>query len=169
MNKLLFFVVVVLLPVLSEAEIHPLFTEASQQFENKQYDSALTNFNQLLQQYPEKKESYFNRGLCLYSTEKFSEAILDFNECLTLDSVFDDAQFLKGMSLQKSGELKAAMHEYSNIHERNTGYDLLDKRIKNYRFAVYLSTRWYYMIMMAVLLLLLITLVVGISSSKKGV
>ena len=159
----------VLLPVLSEAEISPLFTEANQQFEHQQYDSALGNFNLLLQQNPEQKESYFNRGLCLYYTEKFNEAILDFNECLLLDSVFDEAQFLKGLSLQKTGELKAAMYEYQNIHERNTAYGLLDKRIKNYRFAVYLSTRWYYMIVMAVLLLLLITLVVNLSSSKKGI
>jgi hypothetical protein len=51
-------------------------------------------FNQLIQEFPERKEGYFNRGLCLYKTEQYSEAILDLGTCLQMDSVFSLASVL---------------------------------------------------------------------------
>jgi hypothetical protein len=43
-----------------EAEVHPLFAAANEQYQQRQYDSALVLFNQLIQEFPERKEGYFN-------------------------------------------------------------------------------------------------------------
>jgi tetratricopeptide (TPR) repeat protein len=75
-------------------------------------------FNQLIQEFPERKEGYFNRGLCLYKTEKYSEAVLDLGTCLQMDSVFSLARVLKGLCLQRSGNLQEAMQTYSEISGR---------------------------------------------------
>lgn len=167
MNKLLLLLLFAFLPFFSEAELHPLFIEGNRQFANEQYDSALVSFNQLVQDCPEVKEAYFDRGLCLYKAQRYSEAMLDFDLCLGMDSTMYDAAFLKSLSLQKTGSLKAAIGGFIWIQHRTTGYDLLNKRIKNYHLAVLIANKWYYMIAMAVIVLVLMVLGAGLLSGKR--
>ncbi len=167
MNKLLFLLLLSLLPLFSEAELHPLFIEGNRQFANEQYDSALVNFNLLIQDCPDKKEAYFDRGLCLYKAQRYSEAMLDFDLCLGMDSAMYEARVLQALSLQKTGRLQAAIGQYEWIEEHTTGYSLLNKRIKNYHLAVFIANKWYYMIAMAVIVLVLMVLGAGIVSGRK--
>ena len=154
--------------VSAEAEIHPLSLLGDQQFANKQFELALISYNQLIQEFPDKKEGYFNRGLCLYATEKFSEAIFDFDECTGMDSSFSEAQLMKGFALEKRGDLKEAMAEYKNLQSRNTNRTLLDRRIKNYQLAVVVSKSWYYMIAIMLVVILLMAVIVKSIAYRKG-
>ena len=168
MRYLFFILLFFVLPYFTEAENHPLFAAAEIQFNQKNYEAALVGFNQLLQEFPEKKECYFNRGLCLYKAEKFSEAIFDFDESISMDSALADAQLMKGFSLEKRGDLKEAMAVYKNFPESNTNHTLLNRRIKNYQLAVIVSSKWYYMIAMMLVVILLMAVVVKTSSYRKG-
>lgn len=167
MKKTVFIFSVFILPFFAEAEIHPLSLAGDNLFSQNNFDSALICYNQLLQEFPEKKECYFNRGLCLYKQEKFSEAILDFDECLTLDSTFLTAEFLKGISLEKSGSLKEAMAAFTLVSTKDATIFDAAKRIKNYELAVFISKNWNLMIAMAVILILLVALATNVLSSKK--
>ncbi len=150
-----------------EAEVHPLFAAANKQYQEQQYDSALMLFNQLIQEFPERKEGYFNRGLCLYKTEKYSEAVLDLGTCLQMDSVFSLARLLKGLCLQQSGNLQEAMQTYSEISGDDARLFSTQKRVKNYNLSVYLATRWYYMVAMAISIILLVLVWISMLSRKK--
>ncbi len=151
-----------------EAEVHPLFAAANKQYQEQQYDSALVLFNQLIQEFPERKEGYFNRGLCLYKTEKYSEAVLDLGTCLQMDSVFSLARLLKGLCLQQSGNLQEAMQTYSEISGDDARLFSTQKRVKNYNLSVYLATRWYYMVAMGLIFILLIVTVISFFSEAKN-
>lgn len=146
-------------PTVLFSQQHPLSLQADQQFEQREYDAALVTYNQLIQEFPERKEGYFNRGLCLYKTEKYSEAIFDFDEAFKIDSLLTDAQVLKAFSLEKQGDQQAAMFLFQNLFDQHTMPALLNRRIKNHELAVMLSSKWYYMIALALLLFLLVTVV----------
>ncbi len=152
------FLVVLFLPFFSEAEIHPLSAEGDRLFNQQHFDSALICYNQLIQEFPDRKEGYFNRGLCLYKTEKFSEAIFDLDEAFRIDSSLTDAQLLKGFSLEKRGDLNEAMMLFGSVDLQNTMHTLLNRRIKNYQLAVMISSKWYYMLMMALLLIIVVAI-----------
>ncbi|MFN8321454.1 MAG: tetratricopeptide repeat protein [Chitinophagales bacterium] len=166
--RILFLITILLISSgLSDAEVHPLSSLIEKQIKSNNYESALLSCNQLIQEFPDRKEGYFNRGLCLYKTDKYSEAILDFNDCLQVDSELVAARFLKAMSLQKRGDLLEAMNVLEGIMQSDATIYSVSKRIKNYQLAVYLSTRWYYMLAMGLILILLMILVINIFSSRK--
>lgn len=150
-----------------EAEVHPLFAAANEQYQQRQYDSALVLFNQLIQEFPERKEGYFNRGLCLYKTEQYSEAILDLGTCLQMDTFFSVAFFLRGLCEQQSGNLEQAMQTFSEISGDEARLFSTQKRLNNYHLSVYLATRWYYMVAMAMSLIVLITVLISMLTKKN--
>lgn len=153
---------------LTKAELHPLYSSADRHFKAQEYDSALVLFNQMIQQFPDRKEGYFNRGLCLYKTEKYSEALLDFNDCLLLDSTLSVALFLTGRCRQQTGDWELALQSFGKISEPDATIFNTRQRIKNYHLSVYIATRWYYMIAMALLFILLIATVVSLFSGVKN-
>lgn len=113
------------------------------------------------------KAACYNRGLNLYKAEKFPEAVLCFDTCLTFDSSFTDARFIRALSLEKKGDLKEAMMEFERIKKKSPDYDQLDKRIKNYQLTVYLSKNWYYMLAMLFVVILLMAVVVKAIAYKR--
>lgn len=152
----------------TKAELHPLYTSAEMYFKAQEYDSALVLFNQLIQQFPDRKEGYFNRGLCLYKTEKYSEALLDFSDCLLMDSTFSVARFLSAMCQQQIGDWELALQSFGKISEPDATIFNTRQRIKNYHLSVYISTRWYYMIAMALIFILLIATAISLFSGAKN-
>ncbi|MBK7147740.1 MAG: tetratricopeptide repeat protein [Bacteroidetes bacterium] len=151
-----------------EAKVHPLFAAANRQYQEQQYDSALLLFNQLIQQYPDSHQGYFNRGLCLYKTEKYSEALLDLHDCLLLDSTFMLARFVEAMCWQHTGRWEQAMQSFGSITEPEATLLSTRQRIKNYHLSVYIATRWYYIIAMALIFILLIATVISLFSAAKN-
>ena len=151
----------------AEAEEHPLSSTASKQFEYKEYDAALLSYNQLIQEFPERKEGYFNRGLCLYKTDKFSEAFLDFSSALQIDSALVPASFLSARCLQRRGDLTEAMQVFRGIPKEDALIFSIPKRIKNYELAVFVSSYWYYMMAVVFIVIALTALAATTISGKN--
>ncbi len=145
------------------ADTDPLYWRAEENLRNQRYDSAVYYFTKIINQYPLKKEGYFNRGLAYYHAAKYPEAIADFEECLRLDNSFQDAQYMKAVTLEKKGDLEKAVAEFEKLGT----YKEADKRIKNYRFSVYLSENWYYMIAILLLVIILLAVVTKTLSYRK--
>ena len=162
-----FFAVLSILPISLHAEIDSLYQKGEAQFEQKQFDSAIISFNQLIGEFPQKKEGYFNRGLCFYKLDKYDTAISDFEKCLQIDSVFKEAEYLKALSLQKKGALKSAYTAFEVLNTKYTGYNGLKKRVFNYRLAVILSTNWYYMLAIMFMIIILFAIVSKSYSYKR--
>jgi tetratricopeptide (TPR) repeat protein len=145
-----------------------LSQQADSQFELKQFDSAIVGFNQVIADYPAKKEGYFNRGLCYYRMNKLDSAQRDFNTCLQIDSVFEDALFMKILTLQKQGDWNGASNAFKMLDTNYTGYNELKKHIRYHNISVLLSRKWYYMIAIMFLFIILVGVVTKSYAVRKG-
>ena len=163
----LLFLIILVAPLALLAETDSLYLQAQRQFQNKHFDSAVISFTNLIHHYPEKKEGYYNRGLALYNTGRYAEAVADFDKCLVLDSGFVEAQFMASKALEKKGKLKGAITELERLRAKNNDYDQVEKRIKNYRLSVYISENWYYMLAMMLLFIVLVAVAAKAFSSKR--
>ena len=143
----------------TKAEVPSIALQAEQQFLNEQFDSAINSYSQLIAEFPERKDIFFNRGLCFYKTNHYSEAIADFDKAAESDSLKNTAQLWKAYALEKEGKVKEAMVLFEQLSAQNTTSTLLIYRIKLYHTAVILSNNWYYMIAMALLIFLLLGVV----------
>jgi len=145
-----------------------LYQQADSQFELKQFDSAIVAFNQVIADYPDKKEAYFNRGLCYYKMGKLDSAQRDFTACLQIDSVFDDARFMKVITLQKQGNWHGAFIEFKKLNTNYAGYNELKKRIRYHNLSVLVSRNWYYMIAIMFLFIILVGVVAKSYAVRRG-
>ena len=115
----------------------------------------------------ESKENLYNRGLKFYQSGNFSQAVLCIDSCLSLDSTFTGARFIKALALEKEGNLIGAISEYEKIKEKMPENAEVDKLLKKYYFTTYLSKNWYYMLAMLLILIILMAIVVRSLSYKK--
>jgi len=132
----------------AQTVVHPLSEEADRAFQNEHFDKALALYNQLIQEFPERKEGYFNRGLCLYHLDRQSEAILDFDEAKTIDLNLQEADYMKGLALEKSGRLSEALHLWQQL----IPYFNAEQQAQHIVWAQWWSRQWYYAVGLFVLL-----------------
>ncbi len=151
----------------AEAEIHPLSLSTQTEYKSGNYNGALLSYNNLIQEFPHRKEGYFNRGLCLYSTEKFSEAVFDFETAFDIDTLLTEALLMKAFALENQGKAKEAVAQYEFLSVNHATIFPLQQRIKNYYIAVYISSKWYYMVAILLVIVILITVTVRSFSYKK--
>lgn len=142
-------------------------SDAENYFAQQQFDSAITIYNQLIEEYPDTPALYFNRGLCHYKLNQPKEAITDFDFVLAQDSANKEALYLKALSLEQKGEREASVKVLERLHAIDENYNDVAKRIKNYRLAVYLSRKWYYMVAMALLVIIFLATVVTLKTSRR--
>ena len=154
--------------VIAETEDYPLSQQAQQYFDSGQFEQAANTYTQVIEQLPDAKEGYFNRGLCYYKTKQYSNAIPDFEKCLQLDSTLSDALLMHALCMEHTGQLKQAIAEYEKLKETGTNSTLLNSRIKSYRLSVLVSKNWYYMVAMMLLVILLMAVVAKSYSYRRG-
>ncbi len=142
-------------------------SDAENYFAQQQFDSAITIYNQLIEVYPDTPALYFNRGLCHYKLNRPKEAITDFDFVLVQDSANKQALYLKALSLEQIGEREASVKVLESLRAIDENYNDVAKRIKNYRLAVYLSRKWYYMVAMALLVIIFLASVVTLKTSRR--
>lgn len=142
-------------------------TEAERLFSEEKFDSAAQVYNVLIEQYPDTLALYYNRGLCFYHAGKLGDAMSDFDNCLSADSLYAPARFMRAITLEKQGNKQAALAEFERLGNISPGYDNVIKRIKIYGIAVYVSRNWYYMLAMAFLLIVLMATVATLKASRK--
>ena len=155
-------------PLWAWSQSLPVYQQADSQFELKQFDSAVVAFNQFIDSFPHKKEGYFNRGLCYYRMNKLAEARRDFNSCLQIDSVFNDAIFMETLILQKEGHWTESNIEIKKLNTSYAGYNELKKSIRYHNLSVILSRNWYYMIAIMFLFIILVGVVAKSYAVRRG-
>jgi tetratricopeptide (TPR) repeat protein len=138
------------------------------QYKQNYFDSAIASFSQLISEHPEKKEGYYNRGLSYYHLNKLAEAQHDFNACLQIDSVFDDARFMKVLILQRQGKWKSANAEIKSLNTSYAGYNELQKHSHYHNISVILSRNWYYMIAIMFMFVILVGIIAKSYYTYKG-
>jgi tetratricopeptide (TPR) repeat protein len=145
-----------------------VYTQAIGFYGQNRFDSAAVYFAQLIDSFPERKEGYFDRGLCFYKLGNDTLAISDLDNALKLDSAFSDARLLKILVLQHKGDYKSAYTEFSMLDTTYAGYIALKKRIQHYRLAVLISNNWYYMIAIMFMVIILFAVASKTMSYRKG-
>ncbi|MCS6934226.1 MAG: tetratricopeptide repeat protein [Chitinophagales bacterium] len=158
-----------LLPVMlySQQNYHPVYFRAMEFYECGCYRNALTYFNELLSIFPEQKEVYFNRGLCLYKSGRYAEAALDMDEVLRCDSTHAEARMVKLLCREKSGDFKESIQLLTELKIKGM-YPLdVQHRSRNYRLSSMICNKWYYMIIMAVIAIMLIAVIVSWFGLKR--
>lgn len=127
---------------------------------------SITFFNPVQQDTFAKARCY-NKGLNFYQAEDFLQAVLCLDSCLTFDSIFIEARYLKALSLEKQGDLKGAMKEFERIKAESPGFDDVDKRLKTYYLTTYLSKKWYYMLAMLFVVIVFMVVVARFVPHRK--
>ena len=130
-----------------------------------QSDSIIPSFS--VHQDTFSKAECYNRGLNFYQAKEYLQAVLRFDSCLSVDSSFTDARFVKALSLEKQGDLEVAITEFERIQAESPGYDEVDKRLGNYYLTEYLSKNWYYMLAMLFVVILFMVVVARFIPHKK--
>lgn len=134
----------------TEAAQHPLSITGDSAYQNQNYAQALIAYNSLIQEIPDRKEGYFNRALCLYHTEKYSESFFDFDESFRIDTAQHSALALKALCLEKRGDFNEAMRLYRSLPVADFSFPFL-QRVKTYERASFIASKWYYILSLACL------------------
>lgn len=61
------------------------FEQGKKSYEKKEFDLAITNYNQAIKLNPKMGKAYNNRGIVYVATGKLDEAIADFTKAIELD------------------------------------------------------------------------------------
>jgi tetratricopeptide (TPR) repeat protein len=155
-------------PILIRSQSISIAQVANSQYEAGRYDSALVNYSRMIAENPAKKEAYYNRGLCYYHLKKFAEAQRDFNTSLQIDSVFEDARFMKTIVLQNNGDWNGSYNEIKRLNTTYSGYKEAKKRIQYHQLSVIINRNWYYMIAIMFLFIILVGVLTKSYAVKKG-
>lgn len=79
----------------------------------KKFTEAISDFTDAIPHYPTAGENYYQRGLALYSLQRFSEAQKDFDHALTLSGRHGPVQFARGQVFERYGCVSEAVAAYS--------------------------------------------------------
>lgn len=163
-----FIIFFLLFPIALISQSDTSYQQGYGQYNRSHFDSAIVSFTGLIAAHPEKKEGYYNRGLCYFRLNNLADARRDFNTCLQMDSVFDDARFMKILILQKQSDWKSAFIEFNKLNTNYAGYKELKKHGQYHNLSVILSRNWYYMIAIMFLFIIFIGMAAKVYAVRKG-
>ena len=87
---------------------------ANQQFNNKNYQAALENYNLAIKHYPTLAEAYYNRGLVKRIICNHEEAIQDFSIATILAPKMFLAYYYRGLTYYELGDYPYATANYNH-------------------------------------------------------
>lgn len=87
---------------------------ANQQFNNKNYQAALENYNLAIKHYPTLAEAYYNRGLVKRIICNHEEAIQDFSIAVILEPKMFLAYYYRGLTYYELGDYTYATANYNH-------------------------------------------------------
>lgn len=99
------------------------FIKGNELFNNGDYESALAQYDSILQLDPENANASYNKGNVLVMMNSYPEAINSYSEALVIDYTMDSAAYNKGIALMKlgsSGEAVKSYEEALTINPNNT-------------------------------------------------
>ena len=74
-----------------------------------QRDSALADYTRVVRMAPYNYQAFFNRGLCLYHMERFTEAKADFKRCVMIYPNYASAHYFLGLVSMEEGNVVPCM------------------------------------------------------------
>lgn len=84
-------------------------------FQQKEYDSAIYFYTEIISMNPQDENAYFDRGFVKDLIEDYDGAISDFTHQIAIDSEHVDSYFLRGMIWEKKKEFTKAIQDYSSV------------------------------------------------------
>ena len=93
---------------------------ANQQFNQKEYQAALENYNLAIQHYPTLAEAYYNRGLVKRIICDHESAIQDFSIATILKPKMFLAYYYRGLTYYELGDYPYATANYTHAISLNS-------------------------------------------------
>ncbi|MEM9272745.1 MAG: hypothetical protein AAGA80_07250 [Cyanobacteria bacterium P01_F01_bin.143] len=93
---------------------------ANQQFNQKEYQAALENYNLAIQHYPTLAEAYYNRGLVKRIICEHESAIQDFSIATILKPKMFLAYYYRGLTYYELGDYPYATANYTHAISLNS-------------------------------------------------
>jgi tetratricopeptide (TPR) repeat protein len=81
--------------------------------ELKQYQQAITDYDQAIKFEPNSKETYNNRGMAYKGLKQYQHAMSDFNKAIQLDPNFAMAYYNRGIIYESIEDIGSALSDYS--------------------------------------------------------
>lgn len=99
----------------------PAADKGQRAFQKGEYQTALRHYERVLQKHPDWEAAHFGKGAALYKTQRFNEALLEFEKSL---SIKDDKQkaavlYNLGNTLFQSGRIAESLQFYKRALELN--------------------------------------------------
>lgn len=102
--------------VADEAKLSKLFAQAVNE---KDKSKAIKLYTQLIEQYPDVAELYYNRGCVKEELNDYEGELKDYDKTIELKADFIDAYFNRGNVKIKLKDLDGAIMDYSKVIELN--------------------------------------------------
>ncbi len=96
-------------------ELKDLLMKGNELFEQKKYEEAILQYQEILQKYPEAYIIHKNIGNCYFQQEKYEEAEKEYQKILEKDPQNADAIILIGNTYANRGQNDIAMEWYGKI------------------------------------------------------
>jgi len=125
MGILPFLTVILCLGIMTQAKSQSLIEEynecAIECFSQKEYDSAIYFYSEIIALNPLDEAAYFDRGFVKDLLEDYDGAIHDFTQQIAIDSEHVDSYFLRGMIWDKKKEYIKAISDYTSVIQLEDG------------------------------------------------
>lgn len=79
----------------------------------EQYNEAIPEYDQAIENNPEYSDAYFHRGLCYSKKKEYNKAILDYSKVTELKSNYADAYFNRGSAYAESQKYDEGIKDYT--------------------------------------------------------
>jgi len=102
---------------LASAQTH--YRQGTNHYEQKEFQQALTAYNQAIQLNPHLDEAYYERGRTYYEIGNHSEALKDFDRALHINSDYGKAYLSRGLVRRRLKDYRGAIKDFNQaLHFR---------------------------------------------------
>ena len=101
-----------------------LLDMASILFQKGKTEEAMKIYDELITNFPNCKEAYFNKGIILFQQKIYPQAIELFSKAIEVDPMYGKAYLYRGKSYFLQSDLKSAEFDYQSAQsDKETEYD----------------------------------------------
>ncbi|MBX9850155.1 MAG: tetratricopeptide repeat protein [Cytophagaceae bacterium] len=105
-----------------ESEGKNILNDAITKYQQKQYDAAIKDFEEILKTEPDNSQALYYNGLSYLELKNYDKAIANFEKVKPGDSLYEDAQWKKTIALTGKGDKENAKKLLQDIINSNGKY-----------------------------------------------
>ena len=94
------------------------------------FDKAIIEYNKILSQVPDHKNTNYNLGFIYYIRADFNKAIQFFSTAISKQPDYTDAYYGRGLCYKQTGKSDLAEKDFIRVLQLNAGYKLAEKELK---------------------------------------